>query len=114
MKVAPPFFFFFNDTPTTEIYTLSLPAALPILLLPPPLIFSSPVLWNTLPVVLLTLPDCQSIVPSVLSVQPSTPVSAPERITSPASEHRVTATLPPSVPAVQSKALLTDNPPVPP
>src|SRR6266704_5192159 len=30
------FFFFFNDTATTEIYTLSLHDALPISLIPPP------------------------------------------------------------------------------
>src|SRR5258707_10322780 len=30
-----PFFFFFNDTATTEIYTLSLHDALPIFFLPP-------------------------------------------------------------------------------
>src|SRR6266571_4991201 len=29
-RVSPPFFFFFNDTATTEIYTLSLHDALPI------------------------------------------------------------------------------------
>src|SRR5258708_30990152 len=29
-RLAPPFFFFFNDTATTEIYTLSLHDALPI------------------------------------------------------------------------------------
>src|SRR5258708_16090749 len=32
---VPAFFFFFNDTATTEIYTLSLPDALPILPLRP-------------------------------------------------------------------------------
>src|SRR5258705_5631155 len=30
MPLSAPFFFFFNDTATTEIYTLPLPAALPI------------------------------------------------------------------------------------
>src|SRR6266496_4422364 len=33
--VYPPFFFFFNDTATTEIYTLSLHDALPIFLAAP-------------------------------------------------------------------------------
>src|SRR5260370_22487590 len=36
---VPPFFFFFNDTATTEIYTLSLHDALPILVLLPLILY---------------------------------------------------------------------------
>src|SRR6267143_4102271 len=37
-----PFFFFFNDTATTEIYTLSLHDALPICTMPASVLFGGP------------------------------------------------------------------------